>query len=97
VVFPPGESTRFVDAGRPDKYALIDLAGFELFEMGRPGKESRVTFGAKLRSMEYDSEQKHWVVRLEPKSGVFIQHYRALQVIGWPDPDMVLVPQEDMP
>ncbi len=93
VVFPPGESTRFGDAGRPDKYATIDLAGFELFENGRPGKESQVKFGAKLRSMEYDSEQGHWVVRLEPKSGVFIQHYRALQVIGWPDPDMAPVPQ----
>jgi hypothetical protein len=93
IVFPPGESTRFGDAGRPDKFATIDLAGFELFENGRPGKESQVKFGAKLRSMEYDSEQKHWVVRLEPKSGVFIKHYRALQVIGWPDPDMVQVPQ----
>jgi hypothetical protein len=99
VVFPPGEASRFGEGGlpRPDRFARIDLAGFELLEQNRLVKDARVTFGARLRAIVYDSEQKQWVVRLEPESGVFIKHYRALQASGWPAVETAEVPREDMP
>ena len=41
-------------------------------------------FGATLASFKYDdSESDAWLVRLEPKSGVFITHTKALDSIGW--------------
>jgi hypothetical protein len=99
VVFPPGEASRFGDGGlaRPDRFARVDLAGFELFEQTPPTKAAHVTFGAKLHSVVYDNEHKQWMVHLEPKGGVFITHYGALRAIGWPDPGMVELPQEDQP
>jgi hypothetical protein len=99
VVLPPGEASRFGEGamGLPDKYAPIDLAGFELFEMARPPRETHVTFGARLQSMAYDDEKKQWVVRLEPKSGVFIEHTKALRVIGLPTPESIDMPREDKP
>ena len=99
VVFPPGEASRFGD-GRlpePDRFARIDLAGFEPIETAQPARGVHLTFGAKLRSIVYDTERKQWVVRLEPKRGAFITHQRALQAIGWPAPEMVEVPREDQP
>jgi hypothetical protein len=97
VVVPPGEASRFGDGrvAQPDRYATIDLAGFELLE-GLP-KDAHATFGAKLRSIAYDSEQHHWVVRLEPKSGVFITHHRALEALGFPAFVTVELPREDQP
>jgi hypothetical protein len=99
LVLPPGEASRFGEGAmaRPDKYAPIDLAGFELFETARPPMETHVTFGARLQSMAYDKEKGHWVVRLEPKSGVFIQHTPALRVIGLPAPDSIDMPREEKP
>ncbi len=99
VVFPPGEASRFGDGGlaRPDRFARIDLAGFELLEQAGKPRDAKVTFGAKLQSIAYDDKQGHWVVRLEPKSGVFITHYRALQAIGWPALETVELPQEERP
>ncbi len=98
-VFPPGEATRFGDGGlpRPERFARIDFTGFELFESTSLSKDDRVTFGARLRSIAYDAESKQWVVRLEPRSGVFIQHYEALRTLGWPDPDTVEPPREETP
>jgi hypothetical protein len=99
VVFPPGEASRFGEGGfaRPDRFARIDLAGFELLESTGPSKGDHVTFGARLRAIVYDGERKQWMVQLEPKSGVFITHTGALRAIGWPGPESVEVPQEDQP
>jgi hypothetical protein len=99
VVFPPGEASRFGDGGvsRPDRFARIDLSGFELFEIVKPTRAAHVTFGARLQSIAYDIDRKQWLVRLEPKSGVFITHHGALQASGWPTPETVDLPKEDQP
>jgi hypothetical protein len=99
VVFPPGEASRFGDGGvsPPDRFARIDLRGFEAIEQSGLKREARVTFGARLQSIVYDSGRKYWVVRLEPKSGVFITHHGALVAIGRKDLDMVEIPREDQP
>jgi hypothetical protein len=99
VVFPPGEASRFGEGGiaRPDRFAGIDLAGFELLDPARTAKGDHVTFGAKLRAITYDGERKQWMVQLERKSGVFITHTRALMALGWPEPESVELPKEDQP
>jgi hypothetical protein len=100
VVVPPGEASRFSASGlpEPERYARIDLAGFEAIEQaGGLKRDAHVTFAAKLRSIDYDAGRKHWMVRLEPKSGVFITHQRALLALGLKDPVMVDVPREDQP
>jgi hypothetical protein len=85
-VFPSGEGASFrgADTAQPDRFAVIDLSGFELFEMTRPSTGDRVTFGARLAFLGRDQERKRYVVRLEPKSGVYILHTKALEAIGWP-------------
>jgi hypothetical protein len=98
-VLPPGESSRFGD-GRfspPDRMARIDLTGFEAFETAGLKQGAHVTFGARLQAIVYDAGQKEWVVRLEPKSGVFITHQRALLAIGWPQPEAAELPREEQP
>jgi hypothetical protein len=99
VVFPPGEASRFSDGGLspPDRFARIDLAGFEAIEKAGLKRDAHITFGAKLQSIVYDAGRKHWVVRLEPKSGVFITHRRALQALGLRDPELVEMPREEQP
>jgi hypothetical protein len=85
VVLPPGEGGSFL-AGRnaaPERFGVLDLTGFELLELARPNVGSRVTFGARLASFQYDGRD-NWVIRLEPKSGVFIVHTKALDSLGWP-------------
>ena len=60
----------------------LDLTGFQLLEMaGRPVGE-QVVFGATLASFKRDSESGTWLIRLEPKSGVFITHTKALDSFG---------------
>jgi hypothetical protein len=94
-IFPQGEATSFLNnTAPPERYADIDLAGFALFETSPPTVGSRVIFGARLASMRYESQADRWVVRLDPKSGVFIKHYGALQAIGWPVPKEVDEPEE---
>jgi hypothetical protein len=99
VVVPPGESSRFGDAGLspPDRLARIDLTGLEAFEQAGLKRDAHVTFAAKLQAVVYDAERKEWVVRLEPKSGVFITHHRALLAIGWKEPEAVDLPREEQP
>ena len=101
VVFPPGEATRFGDPGqaRPDRFARIDLSDFELFTQASvpSPRGDPVTFGAKLLSIARDPERKHWVVRLQPDSGVRITHQGALKASGWPDPESVELPKEEQP
>ncbi len=84
-VLPPGQPSNFVEGGgsRPDRRGRIDLTGFKLFELADPSVGDQVIFGARLASFDYDRESNEWVIRLEPKSGVFITHSKALQSIGW--------------
>ena len=37
------------------------------------------------------------MVRLEPRSGVFITHTGPSRPCGWPDPETVELPKEDQP
>ncbi len=99
VILPPGEASRFGGGGLalPDRYARVDLEGFQLFEEGRPVRDAHVTFGAKIESLNYDTTKKHWVVRLEPKSGRFIRHHKALEASGLPAPDSAEIPTEAAP
>jgi DNA-directed RNA polymerase subunit RPC12/RpoP len=77
---PPGEATN--RDGRPERAGELDLTNFQLLQMaGRPIGD-RVIFGATLASFKRDSESGAWLVRLEPKSGVFITHTKALDSFG---------------
>ncbi len=98
-VFPPGEASRFGDGGISprDPSARVDVSGLEAFEQAGLKLGARVPFGANLQAIVYDAERKEWVVRLEPKSAVFITHRRALLTIGWKEPETVDLPQEDQP
>jgi DNA-directed RNA polymerase subunit RPC12/RpoP len=99
IVLPPGGATNFVEGkdARPDRYALIDLQGFKLFEDAPPHKGDHVTFGARLAAFEPDPSREFWWVRLEPKSGVFITHTKALQYLGFPGAGAADVPPEIPP
>jgi hypothetical protein len=86
IILPTGAAENFGDVGvaRPPRTGLIDLTGFELLELARPRKGDRVSFGARLASFQYDAANDVWLVGLEPKSGVFITHTKALEACGWP-------------
>jgi hypothetical protein len=85
VILPRGGSTNFNDQryAPPAFYGLIDLSGFQLFEVARPKKGTPVIFGARLASFEYDPQNDVWLIGLEPASGVSIIHHRALEALGW--------------
>lgn len=69
-----------VPAGR----GRLDLAGFRLLEEARPNVGDVVTFGARLKAVRFDTARSEWVVELEPDSGAFITHARALSHLpGW--------------
>lgn len=99
-VFPAGGASQFGDTQNivaPDKIGLIDLTDFQLLELFRPHLDDRVTFGARLASFQYDAARERWVIRLEPKSGVFIKHTKALEVLGWPRTQSIDRTAEDQP
>jgi len=97
VIVPPGGTNNFLNTreARPDRYAFIDLEGFELFERPPAQKGQRVIFGAKLASFEKNGDV--WWVGLQPKSGVFITHSQALKAVGFPGADKVDLPPEPQP
>ncbi len=81
-ILPPGVANSFRDRGEPDLIGEIDLTGFKLFEKVELGNQ--VIFGARLLSFKPDkSDDKKWLVRLEPNSGVFITHTKALDALDW--------------
>jgi DNA-directed RNA polymerase subunit RPC12/RpoP len=89
-ILPDGEGTR------PNlRVGRIDLTDFRLFELTTPKKGDHVQFGARLASFTYDRVNKEWLVGLEPESGVFLTHPKALEAIGRPVPDEV--PGEEFP
>jgi len=77
-IFPDGE-------GKLQRVGRIDTRGFRLFEDARPKVGDRVQFGARLASFTYDNQANEWLVGLEPDSGVFITHPKALEALGWPN------------
>lgn len=77
-IVPDGE-------GKPLRVGRIDLNGFRLFENTQPKEGDRVQFGARLASFLYDERADEWRVGLEPDSGVFLTHPRALEALGWPN------------
>jgi hypothetical protein len=76
-IFPDGE-------GRPLRVGRIDTTGLRLFENSRPRLGDHVQFGARLASFAYDDRADEWLVGLDPDSGVFLTHPRALEALGWP-------------
>jgi hypothetical protein len=99
-VFPLGETSRIrrTDVTRPERIGRIDLTGFKLFELTHPPVGQRVTFGAKLASIEIDNDSDNeWLIRLEPNSGITITHTKALDVLGWPSASSADLPSEGQP
>jgi hypothetical protein len=93
LVLPSGAAYKFNQGtgAAPDRFGMIDFTGFELFDLARPHKGEHKTFGARLASFQLDKISNVWWVGLEPKSGVFILHPKALEAMGWPrggDADM---------
>jgi hypothetical protein len=86
VIMPTGGASSFQEGHNtePSRVGLIDFTGFQLFEVRRPRKGEQVTFGARLASFQFDAENKVWWIGLDPKTGVFIKHTKALETIGWP-------------
>ncbi len=56
-----------------------------------------MTFGARLDSFRFDATNEVWWVGLEPDSGVFITHTKALEAIGFPGGARADVPAESQP
>jgi DNA-directed RNA polymerase subunit RPC12/RpoP len=85
MVLPLGGASNFNDQreARPARYGLIDLTGFRLFELARPSTGNQVIFGARLASFRYDPQNDAWSIGIEPDSGVFIKHHKALEALGW--------------
>ena len=69
---------------REQRYARIDLSGFEVITLADRKVGDQVVFGARLAAFQYDPEAKQWTIRFEPKSGVSIKHFKALESLGWP-------------
>lgn len=99
VVMPPGETANFLRVGgaRPERTARIDFKGFELFERFKPQVGSRVLFGARLAEFRFDVESDGWIVRLQPKSGVYIHFDKALEALGWPPAASRIDPEPEEP
>ncbi len=76
-ILPDGE-------GKLPRVGRIDTTGFGLFQATQPKLGDHVTFGARLASFAYDERTKEWRVGLEPQSGVFLTHPKALEALGWP-------------
>lgn len=94
VVMPANDVSSFREGGaRPERLARIDLRGFELFELAGPKVGDHVVFGGRLAAMEYDAVERGWVVRLEPRSGLFVQFHKALESLGWPEPEPAAGPE----
>ncbi len=67
-----------------ERYARIDLTGFEAITLAGHKEGDQVIFGSRLAAFQYDADAREWLIRLEPKSGVSITHYKALLSMGWP-------------
>jgi hypothetical protein len=89
LVLTPGEGTK------EQRFARIDLDGFEAITLAEHKVGDRVVFGAVLAAFEFDVDAGNWVIRLEPKTGVSISHMKALEALGWPGPSTIPDPGEN--
>lgn len=89
-ILRPGEGTTPRSVGR------IDTTGFQRLEEIRPRVGDHVLIGARLASFRYNLETDEWLVGLEPSSGVTMEHYKALEALGWPS-EADEAPQENRP
>lgn len=78
----------FGNNATPAGKGRLDLKGFRLFEQSRPKVGDVKVFGARLATITLDVTSGYYLIALEPDSGVFITHYKALEVLGWPSPDL---------
>ena len=69
---------------REQRYARIDLTGFEAITLVQHKEGDHVVFGGRLAAFQYDPEAQEWMIRFEPKSGVSIKYFKALESMGWP-------------
>ena len=69
---------------KKERCARIDLTGFEAITLVEHKEGDHVVFGGRLAAFQYDPEAEEWMIRFEPKSGVSIKYYKALQSMGWP-------------
>jgi hypothetical protein len=86
LVLPLGAGANFreLQGAQPPRLGRFDLTDFELFKLAQPAVGSHVLFGVRLASFQFDNVAEEWVIRPEPKSGVFIQYTKALETLGWP-------------
>ena len=78
---------------RPAGRGRVSLDGFRLIDSAKPRKGDQVTFGARLAGVRLDTASGDWLVELQPESGVFLTHFRALEALGWTP----LIPPEEAP
>ncbi|MBX6314473.1 MAG: hypothetical protein IRY99_16400, partial [Isosphaeraceae bacterium] len=72
---------------KPARTGKIDLTGFRLFEGVGKKEGDVVLFGARLAEVRLDADGRTWRVALQPDSGVFLRHFKALHALGWPGPE----------
>jgi hypothetical protein len=77
LVLPPGEGSKPLRIGR------LDLTGFTLLQQPPRQVGDRVVFGARLASFTMEHEGV-WQIGLEPESGVYILHPKALDAVARP-------------
>ncbi len=78
---------------KPTAKGRIDYEGFELFDLSQPKVGEIKLFGARLDTLEFDLASNLWVLTLEPDSGAFVTHPRALEAIHWPAGEPVEEPR----
>ncbi len=78
---------------KPTAKGRVDYDGFELFELAQPKVGETKLFGARLATLEFDLATNLWVLTLEPDSGAFVTHPRALEAIHWPTGEPVEEPR----
>ena len=74
---------------KPQAKGRIDYQGFQLFDLTQPKVGESKLIGARLAALEFDLNQNLWLLTLEPDSGVFVTHTRALEAIHWPTAEPV--------
>lgn len=77
-------STR-AEGGPAPSIGRIDTTGLVLLDQIKPEVGTKLLFGARISTFEFDSSREQWVIGLEPNSGVQISHLKALQALGWPE------------
>ena len=72
----------------------LDLSHFHLFEDSKRKVGDHVIFGARLSSLSLDSVGNDWLFGVDPDSGVYMTHSKALESFGWPGETQVDVEED---